>query len=154
MTKEHSLANLHIVRAPAKGLTRTERVKNRIPEADWFDNPSKWNAKKFIKDTTEFLYDTYGFDHKYDSHLVAVLADQMDIYIKAKIGLEEEGIIGIFNAGQTRGCSPYFTVMKDALQKIITLMNDIGLTPKARSNRPKNNKSEHSDLMSGVQIKK
>lgn len=150
MKKQVDITRLHIVRSPEKGLTKEERIKGRIVSTEWFDDTSKWDEKKFIKETSEFLFETYGMDHKFDGHLLCMLADQISIYVKAKAGMKDQEIIAQFNGGKTWGANPYFAVMKETMIIILKLMNDLGLTPKARSNRKIEKKSDYSKLLNGV----
>lgn len=153
--KEKTLpSELRIIRATEKTAAPVEKIKARVPQADWLENPDSWNASKFIQETADFMYEIYGIDADQDKHLLAMLADQISIYVEAKKGIARDGIVSEFNGGKTLGASPYFSVMKEALNKIVTLMNELGLTPKGRMGKTTTNDNTYSDLMSGVKVKK
>jgi hypothetical protein len=44
--------------------------------------------------------------------------------------------------------------MKDTLNKIVVLMNELGLTPKGRLGKTQSNTNSYNDLLSGVKVKK
>lgn len=155
MTKKTLPAGLHIVRAPTPLEALPTKIKARVPQADWLENTDSWDASKFIKETSDFMFDIYGIDADQDKHLLAMLADQISMYIEAKKGVAENGIISSFNGGQTTGASPYFSVMKETLNKIVVLMNELGLTPKGRLNKTvSSNVNAYGDLLAGVKVTK
>lgn len=148
---------LHIVRG-TKGLNQgsalPDNVKKRIPFAEWMENPDDWDEKRFVEETAQFLWDVYGIGSDQHRHILQMLSDQISIYIKCKKGIKQNGIVTTFNNGKTVGANPYVSVMKDALNKIVVLMNELGLTPKSQFDR-KGTASEtnYSDLLGGVKIK-
>lgn len=154
MTKKTLPAELRIVRSTDKLIINPEKIRARIPQADWLENPDSWNASEFIKETSDFMYDIYGIDADQDKHLLAMLADQITFYVEAKKGVERDGIVAEFNGGVTKGASPYFSVMKDALNKIVVLMNELGLTPRSRLNKTINHNNSYNDLLAGVKVTK
>jgi P27 family predicted phage terminase small subunit len=155
MAKDKTLpSELRIIRTSDKTIDVTEKIKSRVPQADWLENPDSWNASRFIKETSDFMYEIYGINADQDKHLLALLADQISIYIEAKKGIARDGVVAEFNAGKTMGASPYFAVMKEALSKIIALMNELGLTPKGRMGKTSTNTTSYDDLLGGVQVKK
>ena len=154
MNKDKLPVELNIVRTEKKNFTPSEKVKARIPQAEWLDDPTAWDEKRFIAETSEFMFETYGIGTDQDRHLLAMLADQITIYVKAKEGIKFDGIVAEFNNGKTRGASPYVSVMKDTLNKIVVLMNELGLTPKGRMAKTGNDNNSFSDLLAGVKVTK
>lgn len=155
MVKKTLPSNLHIIRAKPPIEALPEKIKARVPQADWLENPDSWNASQFIKETSDFMFEIYGIDADQDKHLLAMLADQISMYIEAKKGVALNGIISDFNDGKTTGASPYFSVMKETLNKIVVLMNELGLTPKGRLNKTvSNNSNNYGDLLAGVKVTK
>jgi phage terminase small subunit len=152
MTKKTLPSNLRIIRAPEKTLDVVEKIHSRIPKADWLDNPDLWDASKFIKETADFMYETYGIDADQDKHLLAMLADQISIYVEAKIGMTNNGLITEYNAGITKGASIYFGIMQESLKRIVILMNELGLTPRGRLNKVVTPKHNYNDLLGGVKV--
>ncbi len=109
-----------------------DNLKKRIPKAEWMDNPSAWDKKQFIEETSEFLYNVYGIGNDQDKHTLAMLADHIDTYIICTEGIKREGLVIDFNDGKTTGPSPYLSIRNKTMTLIIQLMNELGLTPRSR----------------------
>ena len=143
---------LHLVHGTVsehKGGVLPEAVRQRIPKADWLDNPDDWDRNVFIAETAEFLWDTYSIGSDQDKHVLSALANQMEIYIKCMKGVRDGGIIAEFNSGQTIGPNPYLTAGDKALARAIILMNELGLTPRGRLATNKQEGGKYSKLLSG-----
>ena len=126
---------LHIVQGTKgvnQGVLIPESLRKRIPPAEWLDNPQAWNKQKFVLETADFLYLTYGIGNDQDKHTITMLADQMDLYIQCNKGIAEQGIISEYNDGKTVGPNPHVAIREKTLAKIILLMNELGLTPRSR----------------------
>jgi len=126
---------LHIVQGTKgvnQGVLIPESLRKRIPPAEWLDNPQAWSKQKFILETSDFLYLTYGIGNDQDKHTITMLADQMDLYIQCNKGISEQGIISEYNDGKTVGPNPHVAIREKTLAKIILLMNELGLTPRSR----------------------
>lgn len=127
---------LHLIDGtiPRKGMAAPmpESLKKRIPQAEWMDNPEAWDKKKFIEETSEFLFSVYGIGNDQDKHTLAMLADHIDLYIKCTRGIAKNGVITQFNNGQTVGPNPYIPIRNKTMTIIIQLMNELGLTPRSR----------------------
>jgi P27 family predicted phage terminase small subunit len=126
---------LHIVQGTKgvnQGVLIPESLRKRIPPAEWLDNPQAWSKQKFILETSDFLYLTYGIGNDQDKHTITMLADQMDLYIQCNKGIAEQGIISEYNDGKTVGPNPHVAIREKTLAKIILLMNELGLTPRSR----------------------
>lgn len=126
-----------------------EKVRRRVPQADWLDNPQSWNRQKFITETSDFLWDTYGIGSDQDKHVLAALATQIEIYTKCWEGVQKTGIITKFNNGQTVGPNPYLTAGDKALSRAIVLMNELGLTPRGRLSGKTSEGGKYSSLLKG-----
>lgn len=128
---------LHVIdgtkkRAVNMGAAVPDNLKKRIPRAEWMDNYDAWDKSKFIEETADFLFDVYGIGNDQDKHTLAMLADQIDTYVKCCKGIAKGGILSRFNNGATIGPNPYISVRDKTLAKIIQLMNELGLTPRSR----------------------
>ena len=156
MSKNKLPAELHIVRGTKgenMGVTLPEKIRQRVPEAEWLDNPAAWDEKKFIKETADFLFDTYDIGSAQDRHLLALLAKQISLFVRCQQSIENEPIIAEFNNGKTMGANPHIGVAKDTLNKIVVLMNELGLTPKGRLSQKVAEPSEFAGLLDGVRVK-
>lgn len=126
-----------------------EKVRQRIPKASWLDNPAAWDRTKFIEETADFLWETYGIGSDQDKHILSALAAQIEIYVLCWEGIQREGVISEFNDGKTVGANPHFTVADKALSRAVVLMNELGLTPRGRLASPKQEAGKYSKLLAG-----
>lgn len=126
---------LHIVHG-SKGMNQgtlvPESLKRYTPVAYWFENPDSWDPKKFIEDTAKYLFDVYGIGSEQDQHTLAMLADHITTYVECVKGIQKTGIITKYNNGKTIGPSPFVSLRDKVTPRIITLMNELGLTPRGR----------------------
>ena len=120
-------------------------IPDRIPEAEWMDNPDAWDKKKFVAETSQFLLEMYGINSLQDRHTLAMLADHIDMYVQCNKALETEPLIIQFNGGKTFGANPHFAIRTECLKRIIVLMNELGLTPKGRLSKGKGNGGVRSE---------
>lgn len=145
-------AELHLVhgtRAEHNAQPLPEKVRSRIPKADWIDNPDAWDRDAFIQETSDFLWETYGIGSNQDKHCLAALAVQIEIYIRCWKGVQKGGIITQFNNGQTVGPNPFLTAGDKALSRAIVLMNELGLTPRGRLATNKQEGGKYKKLLNG-----
>jgi phage terminase small subunit len=121
----------------------------RIPVAEWLDNPDAWDKQQFVRETSEYLFETYGLSHAQNKHTVSMLAEQMDIYIKCTTFIGQEGFVVEFNNGETRGTNPYIAIRNKASELIVRLMGELGLTPKSSLTGKKTTASKLTGLLKG-----
>lgn len=140
---------VHGTQAAHKGTTLPESVRARVPKADWLDNPDAWDRDVFVQETSEFLWQTYGIGSNQDKHVLAALANQMEIYIKCMKGVAKNGIVTTFNNGATVGPNPYLSAGDKALARAVVLMNELGLTPRGRLATNKQEGGKYSKLLAG-----
>ena len=140
---------VHGTKASHKAEPLPEKVRARVPKADWLDNPDAWNREAFIKETSDFLWDTYGIGSDQDKHVLAALATQIEIFVRCWKGVQKGGIITKFNNGATIGPNPYLTAGDKALTRAVVLMNELGLTPKGRLAQNKTEGGKYAKLLSG-----
>lgn len=145
-------AELHLVhgtKAMHSAQPLPEKVRARVPKAEWLDNPEAWDRSAFIKETSDFLWETYGIGSDQDKHVLAALASQIEIWVMCWKGIQAEGIVVEQNAGVSRGVNPYMTAGDKALQRALVLMGELGLTPKARLVSNKQEGGKYSKLLNG-----
>ena len=114
------------------GIMLPEKIKSRIPFAEWADNPDLFSRKKFVEETANYLFDVYGIGSMQDRHTLAMLADQMQVYIDAKKLQSTLPLVVEINDGKTLAPNPYIALSNKAMDNCIKLMNELGLTPKSR----------------------
>jgi P27 family predicted phage terminase small subunit len=129
------LLELHNITSPmneASILPFADTGHLTLPVAEWMDNPSAWNKKKFVDETAEFLCAVFSNTCHQDRHLLAMLADQMETYIDCNRQIHSENLLVEQNDGKTIGTNPWVSIREKTLVRIIALMNELGLTPKSR----------------------
>lgn len=109
-----------------------EKLRKRIPKAEWVDNPQGWDKAKFLDETADFLFDAYGIGNDQDRHTLGMLADQIETYIQCTEQLKVQGLLQENNGGSTVGANPHFGIRAKTMTIIIQLMNELGLTPRSR----------------------
>lgn len=114
------------------GVMLPEKIKKRIPFAEWLSNPQEFSKEKFIKETANYLHEVYGIGSDQDRHTLAMLADQMQTYIIARMEQDREPLVISINDGKTMCANPYIGIANKAMENCIKLMNELGLTPKSR----------------------
>ena len=129
-------------------LEQPEQPK-RIPVAEWLDNPDAWDKKRFVQETSDYLFEIYGLSHAQNKHTVSILAEQMDIYIKCTAFINQEGFVVEFNNGETRGTNPYIAIRNKASELIVRLMGELGLTPKSSLVSKRSGTSKLTGLLKG-----
>jgi P27 family predicted phage terminase small subunit len=145
-------AELHLVHgtnAMHKAQPLPEKIRLRVPQADWLDNPDAWDRSEFIKQTSDFLWETYGIGSDQDKHVLAALATQIEIYIECWKTIQDEGLTIIQNAKASRGANPCVSIGDKALVRAVALMNELGLTPKSRLATGKQEGGKYSRLLNG-----
>ena len=114
------------------GMVIPEKIKARIPFAEWVRDPDSFSKEKFVEETAEYLFSVYGIGTNQDRHTLAMLADQLELYIQAKKQQAEFPLIVEINDGTTLAPNPYIALSNKAMDNAVKLMNELGLTPKSR----------------------
>ena len=109
-----------------------QSVRKRVPKAEWLDKPEEFTKEKFIQETAEFLHEVYGIGSDQDKHALAMLADQIEVYVRCSISLKDKSLVVPFNDGKTFGTNPFLSLRNKTTTLIIQLMNELGLTPRGR----------------------
>jgi phage terminase small subunit len=103
-------------------------MRKPIPAAEWMKNPKAFSKEKFIEEVSEFIDRVYGFEPACYEYHVIFLAIEMQTFIDATIGFVDGGSELIVNGKQ----NPWLKVRDAALQNIIKLNRELGLTPASR----------------------
>jgi phage terminase small subunit len=115
-----------------QGIPLDENLRKRIPQAEWMENPLAWDKSKFVKETSDHIYDTYGICDAHNKHTLTMLADQIETYVQCNIGLVGADLIISTNDGKTLAPNPLISIRDKTLTQVIRLMNELGLTPKSK----------------------
>jgi phage terminase small subunit len=143
---------LHIVHGTQgknQGITLPEKLKQYTPVAYWLKNPEQWDQEKFIETTAKYLYELYGIGSEQDQHVLGMLADHMTTYVECVKGIKLSGVIAKYNGGKTFGPSPHVSLRDKVTPRIISLMNELGLTPRGRLTGNATDDVHLGDLMAG-----
>ena len=135
---------VHGTKPEHSAITLPESVKKRIPEAEWMSNPLSWNKTTFVNETANYLYDVYGIGSDQDKHTLAMLADQIDMYVSCNIQLVGSDLVISTNDGKTLAPNPIISIRNNCLKLVIQLMNELGLTPRGRLNKTEGNTDDNS----------
>jgi phage terminase small subunit len=115
--------------------------------ANWLKNPQSWDKESFAIQIRKAMVDAYGLEVEIDEHMITMLTDQMDTYVKAAKALLTEDLIELANNG-ARMANPNQKVRDGALARIMQLMTMLGLVPSGRPKRS-NTPTEIDELLAG-----
>ena len=115
--------------------------------ATWLEQPEAWDKKIFAQEVNQIMADTYGLEVKFDTHLITMLADQMDTYVKAANKLLVEDLVEVANNG-ARMANPNQKIRDAALSKIMQLLTMLGLVPNGRPKKS-NTPTDIDELLAG-----
>lgn len=106
-------------------------MSERVPFAEWLDNPQNWNKQKFITETSNFLWEAYEIGSNQDKHALAILASLLETIVISNIDIEKNGLVVTHSNGVT-GKNHHVDIRDKAITRAVLLMNELGLTPKGR----------------------
>lgn len=115
--------------------------------ANWLKNPQSWDKESFAIQIRKAMVDAYGLEVEIDEHMITMLTDQMDTYVKAAKALLTEDLIELANNG-ARMANPNQKVRDGALARIMQLMTMLGLVPSGRPKRS-NAPTDIDELLAG-----
>ena len=110
---------VHGTKGENQGIPLPESVKQRIPFAEWLDRSDQFDKKKFIEETSDFLFDVYGIGSDQDKHSLAMLADQLELYVSCNAQIRPEDIVVSTNDGKTLAPHPAISIRNNAVNLII-----------------------------------
>jgi P27 family predicted phage terminase small subunit len=125
-------------------IIKSKRVKTadvvEMPELpDWFTHPELWSKDDFLTRTQNYLFKKNGVLDLADQQLLAMLASQIEVYIVSLEDLKKSGLVITFNNGVTVGPNPHINIADKAFNRIIQVMKELELSPKARAGYRSNN---------------
>ena len=103
----------------------------RVPFAEWLNDPQSWSKKKFIHETAAFLWDAYEIGTNQDKHALGILATLIETIVISNIDIEKNGLVVTHSKGVT-GKNHHVDIRDKAITRAVLLMNELGLTPKGR----------------------
>jgi len=119
-------------------IIKSKRVKTvdvvEMPEVpDWFNQPELWSKEDFLTKTQNYLFKKNSVLDLADQQLLTILASQIEIYISSIGDLKKSGLVINFNNGVTVGPNPHVNIADKALNRIVQIMKELELSPKARA---------------------
>lgn len=126
MSSNH-LSNFHIVHSKPK--KRRQVIPPKVLTNDWLTSPEAWDKEKFSSNIVEFIEQTQGLNAYPDMVLIGMLTHQIDLYVECSRHLAQKGLVANYNKGVTSGPSLYFSMADKALNRILQIMKELGLTP-------------------------
>jgi len=120
-------ASLHMVQRTPKKLR--EVVAPKVLNCDWLKSPEAWEKEKFSNNILEFIEQTQGLNAYPDMVLIGLLTHQIDLYVECSRQIAVKGLVADYNKGVTTGPSLYFSMADKALNRILQIMKELGLTP-------------------------
>lgn len=145
------------IQKPLKKQDQPSKLKTRKLAAvlgglSWLDEPETYDRDEYISEMAQLLKDIYGSDLRQHRWALRALADQMQIYLECKISIDAEGVTASYNNGKTVGASPHVSIQREALSKIVMLMNDMGLMPKQIYEKTSSGINEADEFLSGPKV--
>lgn len=128
-----------------KSLAKVESMQKKFPPLPWLDNHELWDSQKYYDETAQEIIDVHGCLSNHDQAVLTLLTAQLDSVNHCSELLKEQGHIYTYNAGKTMGPSPAFQMRLKALEVAIRLMNELGITLKARNGAGKMKDSNDID---------
>jgi phage terminase small subunit len=119
--------NSQNIRVRIKLTELPEKLRCRIPVAEWLYNPQAFDRLKFIAETESFIQTVYGLDHQSYQYLLLILGDAIQNFIDCEIGIVQTGGLVIGDK-----INPLVLMQFDLTKTIIKLMRELGLTPASR----------------------
>lgn len=116
-------------------LNNPDEVLQKLNVEDWDSNYENWDKVKFAESVGEYLAKYVPESHEFDRHLIAILAIEMDTYVKCYLALQEEGLVIEDSKGNVVGQSPYARMMLKQLGSIRRLRKELKLMPMDRLRR-------------------
>ena len=132
--------NLHIVKSP----TKQPRAVSPVIElnCDWLSDPAAWDKENFTTDIVTFIEQTQGVNAYPNMVLIGMLAHQIDLYAQCTHQMAQTGLVEAYNKGVTSGPSLYFSMADKALNRVLQIMKEMGLTPGHRIGTVRSNSAD------------
>ena len=120
-------SSFHIVHSKSK--KQRQVIVPKVLTCDWLTSPEAWEKEKFSSNIVEFIEQTQGLNAYPDMVLIGILTHQIDLYVECSRQIADKGLVADYNKGVTSGPSLYFSMADKALNRILQIMKELGLTP-------------------------
>ena len=129
-------------------------LAKRVPLSEWMENPEAFDKKEFVKEFSELIAEVYQEGARQHRHILTMLADQVQIYVDCKKEIDNNGLTAEFNNGKTIGANPAINIQRESIGKILQLMNELGITPKAIYTKTSAAATTAVDFLAGPKVKR
>ena len=143
-------SSFHLVHSNPK--KQRQVIVPKVLTCDWLTSPEAWEKEKFSSNIVEFIEQTQGLNAYPDMVLIGMLTHQIDLYVECSRQIAEKGLVAEYNKGVTSGPSLYFSMADKALNRILQIMKELGLTPSHRIGKVRSTSPEtlaFEDFMAG-----
>lgn len=106
-----------------------QSMPTQVLSFDWLSNPEQWDKDQFSNDMIIFIEQTQGANAYPNIVLIGMLSHQIELYVECSRQLALKGLVEDYNKGVTIGPSLYFSMADKALNRILQIMKELGLTP-------------------------
>ena len=120
-------SSFHLVHSNPK--KQRQVIAPKVLTCDWLTSPEAWEKEKFSSNIVEFIEQTQGLNAYPDMVLIGMLTHQIDLYVECSRQIAVKGLVADYNKGVTTGPSLYFSMADKALNRILQIMKELGLTP-------------------------
>ena len=109
-----------------------QSMPTQVLSFDWLSNPEQWDKDQFSNDMIIFIEQTQGANAYPNIVLIGMLSHQIELYVECSRQLALKGLVADYNKGVTIGPSLYFSMADKALNRILQIMKELGITPSHR----------------------
>ena len=99
---------------------------------DWLSDPDKWDKDQFSNHMVSFIEQTQGVNAYPNIVLIGMLSHQIELYVECARQLVLKGLVADYNKGATIGPSLHFSMADKALNRVMQIMKELGITPSHR----------------------
>jgi len=99
---------------------------------DWLSDPDRWDKDQFSNDMITFIEQTQGANAYPNIVLIGMLSHQIELYVECSRQMALNGLVADYNKGVTVGASLYFSMADKALNRVVQIMKELGVTPSHR----------------------
>ena len=128
----HHQSNSSFLRKPES--LQAMQFNNSEPRflSNWLVDPNTWEKERFSAEIIQFIECSQGINAYPNMVLISMLTHQIDLYVECSKQITQKGLIEGYNKGATTGPSIYFSMADKALNRVLQIMKELGLTPMHR----------------------
>ena len=109
-----------------------QSMPTQVLSFDWLSNPEQWDKDQFSNDMITFIEQTQGATAYPNNVLIGMLSHQIELYVECSRQMALKGLVADYNKGMTIGPSLYFSMADKALNRVLQIMKELGITPRHR----------------------